>query len=55
MKRNPEVLLCHGELAGTDIKLLIDGKTQQAYTSDRATQLAVERCFITIGEALNRL
>ena len=41
MKHSPRVLLRHAEL--------------EAYFDDRPAQLAVERCFATIGEALNRL
>ena len=55
MKHSPRVLLRHAELAGTDIGQILEGKSRQAYVDDRPAQLAVERCFITIGEALNRL
>ncbi|MDE0113712.1 MAG: DUF86 domain-containing protein [Albidovulum sp.] len=55
MKHDPRILLRHVGSAVTDKVQVIEGRTQRQYENDRPSQLAVERCFIAIGEVLNRL
>jgi len=41
--------------AGEHIRQFISGKTLSDYSGDLLLQFAVERCFITIGEAMVRI
>lgn len=41
--------------AGNEILTFTTGKSLADYKSDRLLQLAMERCFITIGEAMVRI
>lgn len=55
MRRDPSILLADIEQAGTDITLYTEDMSRDAYLRDDRTQAAVERKFLIIGEALNRL
>ena len=55
MRRDPRVPLADVDRAADDIARFTEGMNSSAYFGDALVQAAVERKFVVVGEALNRL
>jgi len=55
MRRDVATILRDAITAGEQIIEMLDGVDEPAFLADRKTQLATERSFEIIGEALSRL